>query len=242
MDEVLIVTTATPVFDPLSQAFADDPYASYRELRAAPGPVYYEHFDVWLLSRYQDVAAAAADKTLVRSLEFFLSPEEIEEQKVRQNWHDMPNHSRFVQFSLLANAGYAADAGIKAGTARLTLDMLDEGAGRYDSLALAAAEESLGASISSGSTLDTSYVKLNALKAKLQPSLALYADVILRPTFAAAELERRKKLQLAAIQQENPFAAEARAQLLGALQRIDRQLASADDDSLAIPVRRGDNV
>jgi prephenate dehydrogenase len=44
----------------------------------------------------------------------------------------------------------------------------------------------------------------------------------------------------AAIQQENPFAAEARAQLLGALQRIDRQLASADDDSLAIPERHGD--
>ena len=44
----------------------------------------------------------------------------------------------------------------------------------------------------------------------------------------------------AAIQQENPFAAEARAQLLGALQRIDRQLASADDDSLAIPVRKQD--
>jgi prephenate dehydrogenase len=28
--------------------------------------------------------------------------------------------------------------------------------------------------------------------------------------------------------------------LLGALQRIDRQLASADDDSLAIPVRKQD--
>ncbi|WP_409526820.1 cytochrome P450 [Rhizobium sp. P40RR-XXII] len=109
MDEVLIMAMATPVFDPLSQAFTDDPYASYRELRARPGPVYYEHFDMWLLSRYQDVAAAAGDKTLVRSLEFFLSPEEIREQKVRQNWHDMPNHSRFVQFSLLDSDGETHD-------------------------------------------------------------------------------------------------------------------------------------
>lgn len=101
--------TATQVFDPLSQAFADDPYASYSELRASPGPVYYEHFDIWLLSRYQDVAAAAGDKTLVRSLEFFLSPEEIQEEKVRLNWHDMPNHSRFVQFSMLDSDGETHD-------------------------------------------------------------------------------------------------------------------------------------
>lgn len=101
--------TATQSFDPLSQAFAEDPYASYRALRASEGPVYYEHFDIWLLSRYQDVAAAAGDKTLVRSLEFFLSPEEIQEHKVRLNWHDMPNHSRFVQFSMLDSDGETHD-------------------------------------------------------------------------------------------------------------------------------------
>lgn len=104
-----MATTATQVFDPLSQAFAEDPYASYRELRASSGPVYYEHFDIWLLSRYQDVAAAAGDKTLVRSLEFFLSPEEIQEHKVRLNWHEMPNHSRFVQFSMLDSDGETHD-------------------------------------------------------------------------------------------------------------------------------------
>lgn len=104
-----MVMTATPVFDPLSQAFAEDPYASYRELRASSGPVYYEHFDIWLLSRYQDVAAAAADKTLVRSLEFVFSPDEIQEQKVSLNWHDMPNHSRFVQFSMLDSDGEIHD-------------------------------------------------------------------------------------------------------------------------------------
>jgi len=40
----------------------------------------------------------------------------------------------------------------------------------------------------------------------------------------------------AAIQRENPFAAEARAQLLAELERVHRQLlADANDDSLAIP-------
>src|SRR3546814_8929488 len=67
-----------------------------------------------------------------------------------------------VQFSLIADAGYAADADVQAGTAKLTLGMLDEGAGKYDALGLAAAEDDLGAMLSSGSSLDTSFVKLNA--------------------------------------------------------------------------------
>ncbi|NKF20693.1 M16 family metallopeptidase [Solimonas marina] len=114
--------------------------------------------------------------------------------------HEAP----IVHFSLIANAGYAADSDpdVKAGTARLTLAMLDEGAGRYDALQLDAAEDKLGALIGGGSTLDTSYIGLNALKAKLKPSLDLYADIILRPTFPAHELERLKQLQMAAIEQE----------------------------------------
>ncbi|MFA5941858.1 MAG: pitrilysin family protein [Sinimarinibacterium sp.] len=107
-----------------------------------------------------------------------------------------------VQLSLIADAGYAADAGTKAGTAKLTLDMLDEGAGQYDALGLSARAEELGAQIAAGSTLDSSFVNLNALKAKLDPSLDLYTDVLLRPRFPPKELERLRKLQLSTIQQE----------------------------------------
>jgi zinc protease len=52
------------------------------------------------------------------------------------------------------------------------------------------------------SNLDLSVVNLSALKSKLDPTLALYADVILNPAFLQADFERQKKLQLAAIQQE----------------------------------------
>lgn len=133
-----------------------------------------------------------------------------------------------VQLSLLADAGYAADAGIKPGTAKLTLDMLDEGAGKYDALGLAAAEDALGALISSGSTLDISYVKLNALKAKLAPSLALYADIVRRPNFPTPELERLKKLQLAGIQQE-------KAQASGLARRLYTRLLYGKDHAYANP-------
>ena len=51
-------------------------------------------------------------------------------------------------------------------------------------------------------------VTLSALKANLEPSLALFSDVVLNPSFPAAELERLRQRQLAAIDQEGvqPFA------------------------------------
>ena len=133
-----------------------------------------------------------------------------------------------VQFSLIADAGYAADTGIKAGTARLTLDMLDEGAGKRDALGIAARAESLGAQISAGSNLDSSLVSLNALKAQLDPSLALFADVLLRPTFPQHELDRLKQLQLAAIQQE-------KAQPMGLATRLYTRLIYGEGHAYANP-------
>ncbi len=138
--------------------------------------------------------------------------------------HDAP----VVQLSLIADAGFAADAGIKAGTARLALDMLDEGAGNDDALALAARAERLGAQISAGSSLDTSFVNLNALKLRLEPSLDLFADVLLRPRFPEAELERLRQQQLAAIQQE-------KAQPFGLASRLYPRLIYGDDHAYGMP-------
>jgi zinc protease len=60
----------------------------------------------------------------------------------------------------------------------------------------------LGAQLNAFSNLDVSVVRLSALKAKLDPSLALYADAILNPAFPQADFARQQKLQLAAIQRE----------------------------------------
>ena len=133
-----------------------------------------------------------------------------------------------VQFSLIADAGFAADQNIKAGTARLTLDMMDEGAGTMDALAIARRAEELGAGLSAGSNLDVSSVGLNALTTNLEPSLALYADVLLRPTFPEKELERLRKLQLAGIQQE-------KAQARGIAARIYPKLIYGEGHAYANP-------
>jgi zinc protease len=71
-----------------------------------------------------------------------------------------------------------------------------------DALEISDALAGLGADLTSGANLDFSVVGLSSLKENLDESLAIYADVILNPAFAPAELERLKRLQLAGIQQE----------------------------------------
>jgi cytochrome P450 len=88
-------------FDPLSDTFARDPYPAYAQLREAEAPVWHEGMRAWLLSRYEHVQGAAVDKRLVRSAEGVFSPEDLKAEQIRDNWHDMPHHERFVQFSLL---------------------------------------------------------------------------------------------------------------------------------------------
>src|SRR5262249_39508738 len=53
-----------------------------------------------------------------------------------------------------------------------------------------------------GSSLDTSYIGLNAITAELPESLELFSDVLLNPTFPDVELQRLKAQSLASIQQQ----------------------------------------
>jgi cytochrome P450 len=96
-------------FSPLSPDFAADPYPTYARLREQAGLHYYAEFDIWLASRFEDVAAIANDRSMVRSLEGLVPAEEIAAQKRAGNWHDMEHHSRFVQFSLLDSDGAVHD-------------------------------------------------------------------------------------------------------------------------------------
>ncbi|WP_150523487.1 cytochrome P450 [Roseibium sediminis] len=96
-------------FDPLSQSFAQDPYSHYAKLRAIPGLTYYPFFDIWLAARFEDVTRIITDPVMVRSMAHIATPDEIETQRRAGNWHDMPHHSRFVQFSLLDSDGAIHD-------------------------------------------------------------------------------------------------------------------------------------
>ena len=96
-------------FAPLSPEFARSPYPFYSALRGRPGLTYFADFDIWLASRYEDVATLVNDCSLVRSLEGFASPDQLAATQRAGNWHDMPHHQRFVQFSLLDSDGPVHD-------------------------------------------------------------------------------------------------------------------------------------
>lgn len=107
-----------------------------------------------------------------------------------------------IDFTLVLDAGYAADQLGEPGTSSLAMSMLDEGAGGRSALEISRELAELGATLGAGSNLDASVVSLNALKANLDPSLAIYADVVLEPSFPQKEIERLKKQYAARIQRE----------------------------------------
>ena len=107
-----------------------------------------------------------------------------------------------VQMSMLFGGGYAADQGRKLGTSSFTMGMLDEGAGELDALQFGDRVESLGAQLGSSAALDDSSAFLSALSENLDASIALYADMLRRPRFAEADMERVRAQWLAGIKQE----------------------------------------
>jgi len=107
-----------------------------------------------------------------------------------------------VTCDLLINAGYSADKQDSAGTASLALEMMDEGTAQRSALEINDNLARLGAELSTSSDLDTSKVHLSALKANLGPSLGLFADIVLNPSFPLADFKRLQQQRIAGIQSE----------------------------------------
>lgn len=112
--------------------------------------------------------------------------------------HETP----LVNFWLAFDAGYAADQSVLPGTAQATAALLTGGTKTRNALQISDEQGILGAQLGAASNLDTTTVRLSALKTKLDPSLALFADVVLNPAFPQEDFARQQKLQLAAIQRE----------------------------------------
>ena len=138
--------------------------------------------------------------------------------------HDIP----VVQVSYQFDGGFAADPKDKLGAGSFAMGMLDEGAGDLGTLAFANRAESLGASLRAGATLDGGAAYLSAIKDQLQPSLALFADMLRQPRFEQAEIDRVKASWIAAIGQE-------KARPNGAALRVMPPLLYGEGHPYAIP-------
>ncbi len=99
-----------------------------------------------------------------------------------------------VSMQMTVRSGAAADPKGKGGLASITANMLDEGAGKRDALAVARDLDRLGATLATGAYGDYSFAHLTVLKKNLAPASAIFGDVVVRPTFAPVEWQRVSNL------------------------------------------------
>ncbi len=113
-----------------------------------------------------------------------------------------------VSVRVLHGAAGSREDGPRPGLAALTADLLDEGAGGRGAIELAEELERLGARLSIAAGVDRATLVLETLAETLEPSLALAADVILRPHLAEADFARVKAERLAdlALRPDSPRA------------------------------------
>ena len=100
--------------------------------------------------------------------------------------HELP----LVAATIVVPHGSTQDPAGKGGTASFAANMLDEGAGKRSSLEIARAIDLLGADLGSSAAQDYSTVSLKTLKKNLDPALAIFADVVTKPTFSDVEGKR----------------------------------------------------
>ncbi|HEX3694877.1 MAG TPA: pitrilysin family protein [Polyangia bacterium] len=114
----------------------------------------------------------------------------------------IPRHAApIVSLTLMFRAGSDAEAPGLTGLASLTAEMLDEGAGDRSALDLAADLEQLGADLWLGAGRDGSQLNLQVPRKGFEPTLAIAADVLLRPRLGAADWERVQHDRLTALGQ-----------------------------------------
>jgi predicted Zn-dependent peptidase len=112
--------------------------------------------------------------------------------------HDLP----IVSVRVVSGVGAGDVRGVRAGTAALLGSMLEQGAGTRTSLTLSDEYAAMGADHAAWCDWDACVASVKVLTSHLGPALDLLADVVLRPTFPEAELERVRKRWLGSIQQE----------------------------------------
>lgn len=106
-----------------------------------------------------------------------------------------------VVLGLTVRRGAAMVDPERAGLARFTLALMEQGAGSRDAVALAEAVDQIGASLSAWAGWDAAGVVVSGLSRDLDLLVEILADVVLRPRFDPGEAERARGEQLASLEQ-----------------------------------------
>ena len=111
-----------------------------------------------------------------------------------------------VAASVVLRTGSDANPLDKPGLANFTAAMLDEGTASRSALQIADQVAQLGATLGTGSSMDATTITGRSLSKNFGALLALMADVTLRPSFPAEELDRQRAQRLGQLVQmrDNP--------------------------------------
>ncbi len=106
-----------------------------------------------------------------------------------------------VTAELVIEAGAGVEPADQAGVAQLTAEALETGTTARDVDELAWALESLGVELATGVSWDGASVGVTVHADRLEPALELLAEIVRRPSFPAAQVERLRDERLADILQ-----------------------------------------
>lgn len=105
-----------------------------------------------------------------------------------------------VSLQMMVKTGGIYESKDRAGLSALTFGVLDQGTKKKKALQIADAFAQIGSEFGAQSGDDMSFVSASGISPNRSELLKLFFEVISEPAFDNAEIERRKSLQLAAIQ------------------------------------------
>ena len=120
-----------------------------------------------------------------------------------------------VAANLVLRTGSAANPLDKVGLASFVGAMLDEGTTTRSALEIADEVASLGATLTTGSTMDAMTVRSRSLLKNFEATLSLMADLALRPSFPAEEIERQRTSRLGDLVQGRDNPGRVAAEVMG---------------------------
>ena len=121
-----------------------------------------------------------------------------------------------VAANLVLKTGSDANPADRPGLANFVAAMLDEGTTARSALQIADEVAQLGASLTTGSSTDATTISGRSLSKNFAATLDLMADITLRPSFPADEIERQRASRLAQLVQQRDSPAQVAGQVMAA--------------------------
>jgi zinc protease len=120
-----------------------------------------------------------------------------------------------VAANLVIKTGSDANPIERPGLANFVAAMLDEGTATRSALQIADEVAQLGATVTTNSSMDATTISARSLSKNFAATLGLMADITLKPSFPAEEIDRQRASRLGQLVQMRDSPAQVAAQVMG---------------------------